>query len=85
MIVPDCLVRGVTIAIRMNEGTTSKRSTMNISTLSRHPPKYPAIDPTVAAMVAEIKATHTPINIDFCMPRNVRARRSWPRELVPNR
>ena len=37
--VPDCLVRGVTIAMRMKLGTTSSRSTSHISARSRQPPK----------------------------------------------
>ena len=82
--VPDSLVRGVTIAIRMKLGTTSSRSTTHISVRSRQPPKKPAIEPTVAAMIVEMKATQTPISIDFCMPRSVWANRSWPSELVPN-
>ena len=78
------LSRGVTIAIRMKLGTTSSRSTSHISARSRQPPKYPAIEPTVAAMMVEMNATQTPISIDFCMPRSVWASRSWPSALVPN-
>jgi hypothetical protein len=68
--------RGVTIAITMKLGTTSSRSTSHISRRSRQPPKYPAIAPTVAARIVAMTATQTPINIDFCMPRSVSARRS---------
>lgn len=78
------LRRGVTIAIRMKLGTTSSTSTIHMSVRSRHPPKYPAIDPTVAAMIVEMNATHTPISMDFCMPRNTCARMSCPRAVVPN-
>ncbi len=35
-------------------------------------------------MVVEMRATQMPINIDFCMPRNVSASRSCPSALVPN-
>ena len=80
----EFLVRGVMIAIRMKLGTTSSRSTSHIRVRSRHPPKYPAIEPTVAAIRVEITATATPISIDFCMPRSTWARTSWPRALVPN-
>ena len=82
--VPDCLVRGVTIAIRMKLGTTSSRSTIHINVRSRQPPKYPATAPTVAAMIVDRNATQTPISSDFCIPRNVCANRSWPSALVPN-
>ncbi len=74
----------MTIAIRMKLGTTNSRSTIHIRVRSRQPPKYPAIDPTVAAMIVEMKATQTPISMDFCMPRSVWASRSWPSALVPN-
>ena len=40
--------------------------------------------PTVAAINVEMKATHTPISIDFCMPRSVSASKSWPSALVPS-
>ena len=40
--------------------------------------------PTVAAMTVEMNATHTPISMDFCMPRSVWASRSWPSAFVPN-
>ena len=66
--------RGVTIAITMKLGTTSSRSTSHIRRRSRQPPKYPAIEPTVAASMVEMRATQTPISIDFCMPRSVSAR-----------
>nr|CRL71825.1 hypothetical protein CPGR_00780 [Mycolicibacter nonchromogenicus] len=81
---PLFLVRGVMIAIRMKAGTTSSRSTSHISTRSRHPPKYPEMAPTVAAITVEISATHTPISIDFCMPRRIWASRSCPNPLVPS-
>ena len=74
----------MTIATTMKLGTTSSRSTIHIKVRSRQPPKYPAIEPTVAAMAVEMNATHTPISIDFCIPRSVRANRSWPSALVPN-
>ena len=80
----EFLVRGVMIAIRMKLGTTSSRSTSHIRARSRQPPKYPATEPTVAAISVEITATHTPISIDFCIPRSTWASTSWPSALVPN-
>jgi hypothetical protein len=78
------LVRCTTIVINRKLGTTSIRSTTHIRVRSRQPPKYPAIVPTAAAMIVEMNATQTPMSMDFCMPRNVWANRSWPRALVPN-
>ncbi len=71
----DAPSRGVTIAITMKLGTTSSRST------THQPAIAPAAEvsgdrPTVAARMVAMKATQTPINIDFCMPRSVSASRS---------
>ncbi len=59
----------------MKLGTTSSTSTIHMSVRSRQPPKYPATEPTVAAMTVEMNATQTPISMDFCMPRKGFGRR----------
>ena len=67
-----------------NEGITSSRSTTHISARSIHPPKYPAVVPTTAAIVVEMIPTSSPIVSDFCSPRRVWANTSSPIWVVPN-
>src|SRR5512144_1977660 len=70
--------------IRMgSRGKTTKLSLIDISTLSSHPPRYPAVRPTRTAIAREIIAVTTPRKSELRTAKVNHQKRSCPRELVP--
>ena len=72
MAIQDSCRSSGAMSTRMKKlGRTSRRLMNHTMTTSTRPPKYPAVDPTIAARMLAQGPAMIPMSSDFCSPTTV--------------